>query len=62
MICDAEFNPKYQDSFVTIGKDHIAWWRVNGETSSIEITQQPVFDVSGILLMSSSREYLNVTN
>ena len=29
LLCDMAFSPKNTETFVTCGKDHLAWWKVN---------------------------------
>ncbi|XP_064644158.1 echinoderm microtubule-associated protein-like 2 [Lineus longissimus] len=41
VTCDVDFNPKNPDVIVTIGKEHLVWWRFNAERSLIEVHSRP---------------------
>jgi hypothetical protein len=46
VTCDVDFNPKNPDVIVTIGKEHLMWWRFNPEKSFIEVHSRPDYEVS----------------
>ncbi|XP_048236766.1 echinoderm microtubule-associated protein-like 2 isoform X1 [Haliotis rufescens] len=44
VICDIGFNPHHTDLLVSIGKEHLAWWKVYPETNKITTHAKPEYD------------------
>ncbi|XP_076458557.1 77 kDa echinoderm microtubule-associated protein-like [Babylonia areolata] len=43
-VCDLEFNPKYPERLVTVGKEHLQWWKVYPDSKELQPFAQPDYE------------------
>ncbi|KAK3609962.1 hypothetical protein CHS0354_011796 [Potamilus streckersoni] len=67
LICDIGFNKKYPEVLVTVGKEHIAWFKIYPDSKTVQLSAHPDYEIGKanggvrMLLMHVNRLLIGTT-